>query len=344
MKRPGQGNAVTVKAKAMYAKRLKHGDYTTLISMTSTAEVVDYLKNETGYASALEGFSASAPYQGQFSLLLHARLIDELQTLIRYEKAAGLELYQAFITSYDCIQILHRLRTLGKEIDEDYVSIMPMRYVSLSHLDLVELMKAKTFPDVISCLNKTEYRALLGSNEQEVFFRENMIFAEAHMQGFCNNKLLQAIQKDCGKKQGVALLELAEFESDVRTLLSLYRVKRLTNESESVLRRLVQPNFTLLSRSQIEAILTAETAADMVKAAEQTPYAEMFHGEGVQASAMRMITRRIKKAMSYSQDAAQTLWCFVKLREMEINDISNIFEGVRCQASPELITRYIYCD
>ncbi len=344
MRMPGQGNAVTVKAKAMYAERLTHEDYSALITMTSAAEVADYLKNETGYAGALEGFSAAAPYHGQFSLLLQSRLIDELQTLIRYEKAAGLELYRAFIAYYDCIQILHRLRTLGEEIDEDYVSLMPVHYNGLSQLDLFELMKAKTLPDVIACLSKTEYRTLLGSQEQEEFSRENMIFTEAHIQSFCNRKFVQAIKKDCGKKQYAALLELAEFENDIRTLLSLYRVKRLTNEPEAVLRRLLQPDFTRLTHTQTEAILTAETAAGMVKAIEQTPYAEMFHGEDVQASAMHMIAGRLRKAMCYSQDAAQTLWCFVKLREMEMNDISNIFEGVRCQASPELITRYIYCD
>ena len=343
MRTPGQGNSVTVKAKAMYANRLTREDFTALVSLNTTAEVVDYLKTHTAYADTLQGFSVAAPYRGQFAAILRIRLIRDLQTLIRYEKAAGLELYRYFVTYYDCLQILRRLRTLGEEIDEEYVALMPAEHVTISRLDLVSLMKAQTWPEVMACLENTEYRALFGSAEQEGFARENLIFMEAHVQAFCNRRLEQAVRKDCGKKQAAALLELARYENDLRTLLSLYRVKRLTDADEATLRRFVQPDFTLLTPTQLAAVLSAPTTEELVRCVEQTPYAAMFHGEDAQACALRLIARRLQKAMRYSNDAAQTLWCFVKLRELEMNDVSNIFEGVRCHASPEQIKRYIYC-
>ena len=343
MRTPGQSNSVTVKAKAMYAHRLTREDHAALISLTTAAEVVDYLKTRTAYADALQGFSAAAPYQGQFTAMLRTHLIRDMQTLIRYEKAAGLELYRYFVTYYDCIQILRRLRTLGEEIDEEYVAITPLQPEAVSRLDLVRLMKAQTWPEVMDCLENTEYRALFGSTEQDSFARENLVFMEAHVQVFCSRRLEQAIKKDCGKKQAAALLELAKYENDLRTLLSLYRVKRLTDAGEDTLRRFVQLDFTLLSPTQLKAILSAATTEELVNRVEQTPYAAMFHGEDAQACALRMIAKRLQKAMRYSCDAAETLWCFVKLRELEINDVANIFEGVRCHAAPEQIERYIYC-
>ncbi len=343
MKAPGQSNSVTVKAKAMYADRLTREDYAALSSLTTAAEVTDYLKTRTGYAAALNAFSASAPYRGQFTAVLRTRLIREMQTLFRYEKAAGLELYRYFITYHDCVQLLRRLRTLGEEIDEEYVALMPARYEKLSALDLVQLMKAQTWPEVMDCLAGTEYRSLFGAAQKDGFIRENLVFAEADVLAFCNRSLLKAIRKDCSRKQAAEMLELVEYENDLHMLLSLYRIKRLTDADEATLRRFVQPDFTRLSPNRLQALLAAQTAEEFVKCVEQTPYAPMFHGEDAGASALRMIAVRLQKAMRYSQSAAQTLWCFFKLRELEINDISNIFEGVRCQASPEEIRRYIYC-
>lgn len=343
MRTPGQGNSVTVKAKAMFAHRLTREDFAALVSLTTTAEVVDYLKTRTAYAETLQGFSAAAPYHGQFLAVLRTRLLRELQTLIRYERAAGLELYRYFVTYYDCVQVLHRLRTLGEEIDEEYVALMPLSFERFSQLDLVRLMKAQTWPEVLDCLADTDYRTLFGSTQQDGFARENLIFTEAHVQAFCNRRLVKAVKKDCTPRQAAALLELARYENDIRMLLSLYRVKRLTDADESTLRRFIQPDFTLLTPRQLNAIAAAETTEELVRQVEQTPYAAMFHGEDAQACAMRMIARRLQKAMRYANDAAQTLWCFVKLRELEINDVCNIFEGVRCHATPEQINRYIYC-
>ncbi len=343
MRTPGQGNSVTVKAKAMFARRLTREDFAALAALTTTADVVDYLRTRTAYAEALQGFSAAAPYRGQFIAVLRTRMIREMQTLIRYERAAGLELYRYFITYYDCVQVLHRLRTLGEEIDEEYIALMPQRYERFSQLDLIRLMKAQTWPEVLDCLADTEYRTLFGAAYPDGFARENMMFTEAHVQAFCNQRLVQAVKKDCGRKQAAELLGLARYENDLRTLLSLYRVKRLTGAGEEMLRRFVQPDFTLLTPRQLNAILTAETTEELVRQVEQTPYAAMFHGEDAQVCALRMIAVRLQKAMRFTNDAAQTLWCFVKLRELELNDVSNIFEGVRCHASPELIERYIYC-
>ena len=343
MRVPGQSNSVTVKAKAMYAHRLTRENFAALTSMTTAAEVTDYLKTRTDYAAALNGFSVAAPYRGQFTAVLRTRLIQEMQTLFRYEKAAGQELYRYFIVYYDCAQILRRLRTLGEEIDEEYVALTPAHYESFSGLDPVKLMKARTWPEVLSCLADTEYRSLFGSARTDEFTRENLIFIEADVLAFCNRRLVQAVRKDCNKKQAAELLELIAYENDIRTLLSLYRIKRLTGADEATLRRFVQPELTRLTPKRLQAILSAETTEDFVKCVEQTPYAAMFHGEDAQACAMRMIAVRIQNAMRYARSAAQTLWCFFKLRELEINDISNIFEGVRCQASPEMIRRYIYC-
>ena len=344
MKVSGASNSVLVKARAMYARRLTEQDCTAMLAMAGTAELIEYLKNKTDYSDALRGFSTTAPYRGQLNSLLHSRLTDEFAVLCRYEKSTGLKIYEYFIAHNDCLQILQRLRTLGEEIDESYIPVLSPETKQLSRLDLSRLSAAKTVGDVLGCLDSTEYRQLVAKSDSDAFMRENLVFVEAEMNNYCCKKLKELIKSDCSGSAKSELLETIGFCKDMESIVRIYRLKKLVNAPPAQLGRFVVPGLTRLGGKELESIIAADSCETMAKAVLKTQYARIFSGGGdPEAAANRMIAEKVRKRFRFTKSAAEALWCFVMLRELEINDITNLFEGARCRVQPEYIKQYVYC-
>lgn len=61
--------AMATKAKAMFGKRLTASDYQQLLQKKSIPEIASYLKNETLFREALEGYSETGLHRGQLEML-----------------------------------------------------------------------------------------------------------------------------------------------------------------------------------------------------------------------------------------------------------------------------------
>ena len=68
--------AMATKAKAMFGKRLTASDYQQLLQKKSIPEIASYLKNETLFREALEGYSETGLHRGQLEMLI--RRMDSL--------------------------------------------------------------------------------------------------------------------------------------------------------------------------------------------------------------------------------------------------------------------------
>lgn len=339
----GSSNSVIAKARALYANRLTSADYAALLSCKDTAQIADYLKSKTCYGEALQSFSASAPYIGQLQSILRNNLFAELGSICRFEKSIGKQFYKYFVYHNDCIQILLRLRTMNDAVEENYTALLPTGYSALSDLDLEALAACHNVEQVKDFLKGTPYRSIFEKNEHLLAKPDGILWLETEMHRFCGEKLAELIKKNSGGKNRKELLKTVGTCKDAEAIISLYRLKRFYSDEPSLYGKLFVPELTRLSAKELSAIIGAEGKEYSV-AVHSTQYAPIFEGEDPETEARRMIHGVCKKRIRFSSDAAEVMWCFLTLREHEINDIINIFEGLRCNVPAEYIKKYINCN
>lgn len=340
---PGSANSVLVKCRAMYSDRLTSADYANLLNSENTVQIAEYLKSKSCYARALTGFSASAPYEGQLHGLLRSRLFEQTAVLGRYENSIGKSFYRYFSYKNDCMQILLRLRTLSEGAQARYISALDFSHDKFSYLDLVALAGATSLDAVRAVLEGTEYKNLLNKPDDIILGTNGLIALEEEMHSFCCEKLLQLIGKDSVGKKRRELIKTVAYCKDIETLVNIYRLKRFRLDSEGFYRRIFVEGLTLLTPKQRRAVIMAQDHNEVAALAGETLYAPLFSGQDLEATAHKLTVDYCKKRFGFTADSAEAIWCYMTLREYEINDIMNIFEGVRCRMSPEHIKQYIYC-
>ena len=340
MKIPGAENSVLVKAKAKLSKHLSADDFSTLLSFTTTNEITDYLKNRTCYSSVMSSYSASAPYRGQFTALLAVNRLDELVEISRYEKQGADNACKYLFFKRDCEQVLRRFRTLGEEIDEFYRNILPEEYKSFSKIDSAEMAGFTTSEEMLSFFSETEFEPVVAAAAGK---ETGILEAEAVISKLCREKLQTIIANASPGKQRKELRETVGMLTDSEALLSLYRLKRTGESNEGVQRLFLDDSVSNLSAKTIDAIINEPDPSAFFNILHGTPYEKIFAPDSHPSVRVNSVcSNHCRKRIRATTNADEAVLCFYYILQYEINDISNIFEGARCSAGPEIIKQFIY--
>ena len=228
-------NAVLAKARAMYGKRLTAQNYTDLLACRSVNEAAAYLKAHTVYADAFEGVTMGSLRRWQIEILLREHLSNNFASLCRYEKSIGDGFYKYFVTLSDVDMLLHSVRYLNSRHPEKNLAKVPGFFVRHSELNAAALETATNVDLLLAAVEGSPYKAVLapfasvGSDGRPDYFAMELALNKKNYKG----------------KERKELDAMHAFDTDAENIVSLYRLKRLTNMPQSVLTTMLMPGGTL---------------------------------------------------------------------------------------------------
>jgi len=325
-------NAILAKSKAMYGRRLTEQNYNDLLNCRNVSEVATYLKARTSYSDIFEGIATAAIHRGRLEDMLKKRLLRQYTSLCRYEKSIGQNFYKYFIVKNDITQILNCVRLLYAGHPGDYLFSMPAFFNDHTELDLFKLASITSFADLLDALDGSDYKEILEPFEKTFHDNRSNLYIEAALYRYFYDQVSELTIEKLKGKHLERILDVFRIQSDMRTIVNIYRLKRFLNADDDLLRQFMIPDISNLKKKQLAQLINAPTAEEVLKRLNLTPYGRLL--EKIDFNYIEGATQKILyswnlKTFRFSSDPTVVMFCYISLAENEINNITHIIEGVR---------------
>lgn len=326
-------DALTVKARAMYGRRVRKEDLIRITGLTSIDAIADELRQLPGWSEA----TASLP-EGE--LLTRARLESALRNQVRAE---GLRL-AAFAAREDrpIIEfpirrtelelILAALRRLHANLYKEVEDFSPA-WLHRTQIDPDALRHCTDFAGLVEAAKRSIYYQSLhrllaedgslpdyGSTEAllwSVYFKHLMDLACRRYKGDVRKMMESSVGT----------------QMDMMNILHALRLKRYFPDTENFLPVLV-PYHYRVKPEQIHAMCTAPSLEAAMELIESTPYASAFRGakmEELQDLYHTTLYRASRRQLILSKPSVYSAVAYLNLRELELSAVVTAVEASKYQ-------------
>lgn len=328
---PYSANAVYAKAHALYGKRLKKQNYDDLLNCHSLNELINYLKTRTAYGTSFEKVPSDIS-AAQIEEILKLNLLENLEALCRYEISAGENVYEYFIMKNDVKQILSMVRLLINGKPEEYLNVLPAFFTKHSKLDLYSMANAKSFADLLKIVKGSPYEQSLIPFEETFSEKDIYIAIEASLNDFLKSVLFSIIDKRLNRKEKKQLCEIINYKFDMDALVNIYRLRRLENAGDSVIKEYINSKFTNFTKKDIDLITDSIKSHDLIAVMSDTFYKKNFYAvesKYLEGTVQQVMYEKFSKSIRYLTSPTATMLCYAMLSENEVNNIIHIVEGIK---------------
>lgn len=341
-------NSVFAKVRALYGKRLTVKNYNEMLNLTSINEIAEYLKTKTAYSEIFEGISNTEEFQrSRLENLLFNKMYNEMISVIRFQKAAGNELYEYFIMKYDTQQIIKVLSSLETKSDS-YFFTFPAFYNERSKLDLYKMALSKTDDEILECTKNTIYYPTLRDALPKYRLSSTLSVVQADFNFFLDNqfiRLMSSKKKDTLPEKSETV-DIYKRINDLSLVKALYRIKRFSL-SEGVNTNINPPVVTLFTPKQLDEMIKSETSEQLCEVLSKTYLASLaakIEDSDIYYATERMLFKMLSDAVSRSNDPQAVMFAYFNFAQAEIRNIIHIIEGIRYGLSPDEIRPMLSCQ
>ncbi len=324
-------NATVAKIMAIYGKRLNQQDYTEMINKQSVADVAEYLKKNTHYSQLLASIDTNTVHRGMLENLLKRSIFETYMRITGFEHISKQEFYNYKIIQTEISEILRCIRYINAKSDK-MISDVPIYFNDLTSFDLIGLAKIKSFDELLVFLKKTPYYDVLKKIVPNSDGIADVTKCETLLRTYYISRLRSSLHfKKNDVKQMTALLDT---DIDLINLINSYRLTAYFDEPEDVIEKDMLPFSGRLSEAKQKEIYSSPDSEEFIRRFSKTYYGQQMAANGydindLEQSAQRLRYKYAKLALKRSSSAPLSVYSFIFLLEIEVQNIISIIEGIR---------------
>lgn len=332
-------NVILAKARAMYGGRLTAQDFAALLGCRSVGEAAAYLKSNTSYATVLGEVNEASVHRGYLEVLLRRKVRQDYASLCRYDMAGGREMAEYLLRREVAEQIVRCLRLIGAGRSEEYFYTMPLFMMGKVSIDMVRMSRAATFDELREALTGTPYRQILDRHPPG----ENGVLRIREIENELYRNLSEYQLRVIAGTAGELRQQLTEMSGgglDAQNVTRIVRLKRYFGASPQEIRENLLPWGGALGEKVRERMVEAASPEEVLALFYATPLGRRVPEE--QRTQTHDLPVRVpfylaRHYLRYSIHPMVTLFSYIAVSTVELENIINIIEGIRYGLSPEEI-------
>ena len=338
--------ALTVKARAMFGRRLQEADYEALIQKREVSEIAAHLKNETSYSEILAGINERAIHRQYLESLLRQDIYIRLQKLLRYADESDMSFVKTFSMKSEAQMVMNCVRYLmehDQNLRDEMIANMPLFSQKYFSFDIKKLADVNSYEDLIDLLKNTVYERILRSHISNDIEELDYISLEHDMELLVFRNLFDSIQKYGNTEDAEKMKEILRSRAELINLSILYRLKKDFHTSTEQLRDLLLPYSLHYSKKEMANLVENASAEDVLKSIQQKyrRYAKDIVFTNIEHYIQQISFNLYHHFIEYETEPSLVLMSYMYLADTEISNLVNIIEGVRYKVSPDLIRRML---
>lgn len=324
-------NAVLAKAHAMYGKRLTKSNYEDMLNCRSLGELANYLKTRTYFSTDFEALPTSLSAV-QIEELLKISLLKKCEKLCEYQLSVGEGFYKYYIVQNDIRQIMTVIRLLIAGKPENYLSSLPPFFNSRTEIDLYALARVRSFSDLLSVLEHTEYAKILERYKNNYADDGVYVLIENSLNKFLFSFLMDSVKACKDRRRKKEIYEIVSYRFDMYTLTRAYRLLSLGFADKFLLDDFIIRENTNFSEKDLEVLASSKSSADVVRLIPTTYYKKDFakiNFSYIEKATQEMLVNKLTKGLRYYTNPTAVMLSYLFLAENEIKNITHIVEAVK---------------
>ena len=329
-------NATVTRVRAVYGKRLKEKDYNELCSKKRVTEAAEYLKRSTHFSDALSGIDTSAIHRGYLESLLQKAFYSRYEQLCDFQQLSREPFYNFLLIRTEMRELLKAILYLNNEKEDVYIEALPAFFVKKATFDLIELAKARTFKELLAVIKNTPYYSILSGIETDRNGNVPYTRCEVELRSYYMRWLNSTAKEQFRGSGRDELIKLINVQTDIINIINAYRMKKFFGWDGERIKKHSLPFYGRISRRKQAELFEASNTDEFIRVLKGTVYGRLTDDlyEGMESSRFetelfRIQCRMAKKALRFSDSAAVSLYAFMYLCEVEVNNIVTIVECIR---------------
>lgn len=338
---PSTSYAVSAKARAKYGKFLSERDYASILACQSVPEVMNYLKSNTRYASALKDMSDYDVHRGRLEMLLRQYLFDEFFSLCRYDWgiSAGFSSYVIEKTEVD--QITRFLILLNSNSTDKFIFQFPSFLSKHTDFDINRLARARDYNEFLNALKKTRYYDVLKEFSPDAEGQLHVSDIENKLYELIIRDMLALIEKKTKGSERDELMDIFRKLNDYSMISRILRMKKYYNLPAEVIKLNIRPEYSSISPKLLDRMCEAESAEEAYKILAGTSLGRMtdrYKDDEYAGDIGSLIQYKLaRRYLHFSQNPSVVMISFMFLSEIELMNVITLIEGIRYQLDKKTI-------
>lgn len=324
-------NATVAKIRAMYGKRITPQDYTEMMNKQSVSEAAEYLKRNTHYGALLSAIDTNTVHRGMLENLLRRSVFETYIRITGFERISKQEFYNYKILQTEIDEILRCIRFINAK-SQKLITDVPIYINHLTSFDLLELAKMTDFKELLAFLKKTPYYDVLRAvhiNSEGVV---DVTKCETLLRSYYIKRLKASL--NFKKSDAQQFMTLLETDIDLINIINAYRLTAFFGASEEEIEKDMLPFYGRLSEAKQKEIYSAPNSEEFIKRFSKTYYGRQMVEDGydinsLEQSAQRLRYKYAKLMLKRSASAPLSVYSFIFLLEIEVQNLISIIEGIR---------------
>ena len=338
-------NSVIAKTRTMYGNMLKSKQYEDLIMCKNVPDIAAYLKNHTTYSTILNNVNEVTIHRGQLEVLIKKQAFENYSKIYHYLNNNENAMFKMIIEEFEILEILRMILLLKANNPGEFIVSLPGFLISKCRVNLLELAKARSFDDLLECLNNTHYYKVLFKHKPT--YEEpkiNYISCEHSMYSHFFKRLFNIINHKSKKSERMELNRLTGTRLDILNICNIYREKVLFKSNPGQIKSRIFPFFRSLTKDKIEEAISSSSSDQLNKLMQdlfsnnykinKISETEVYYIENY---ASRLKNKLCKHYLHLSNNVSTVFYAFYVLSQIEISNLIYIIEGIRYKVSPNEI-------
>lgn len=329
-------NATVAKVRTVYGKRLKENDYNELFSKKKVTDAADYLKRNTHYANAFSGVDTSSIHRGYVETLLHKAYFDEYERLCKFQNLNEEPFYNFLLVKEELREILKAILYLNNDRKDVYIESMYAFFIKKASFDLIELAKARDFKQLLAVIKNTSYYNIIKNIKPDKDGNIPYTTCEVMLRTYYLKWLIDTVEKQFDKRSKKALVSQINTQTDIINIINAYRMKKYFSADAQAVKDFSLPFYGRLSQAKQQELYEADTPEEYLRRLSKTMYGrlmenldENMQGDRFEKELQKLQYSMAKRALMFTDNAAVSLYSYMCLYEIEVNNIISIIECIR---------------
>ncbi len=336
--------ALTAKVHAMYGRRLTPQNYRELVRKQTVNEAAAYIKQQTSYGPLLKDVNESLIHRGQLENILRRDLFDEYLKVFHYVSRDQLNFYRFLVMKMEINEVLSCIRLLNAGREDEYIFSLPSFFAKHADFDLYKLAKVKSFDELLRLLAETPYYDILKKYDPAENQKIDIVKIEMEFDNLYYGKVLKIIETTFSGEVKTQIKNSFGMQIDLGNITDIIRLKKYFNAKSDYIKALLLPYYFKVRRAELESMMDAPDADSVWQAAGETYYGrtfKRFNFEFVEKYAQQVMYQYHKQLFTSSTSAPVAVTSYLQLKEIEIQNMIHIIEGIRYELAPAEIGKLL---
>lgn len=337
-------NSIISKSKAIYGNFLKLEDYERIIKIRSIPDLVSYLKKQKHYSLILKDVQENSIHRGQLEALIRKNSFDNIFRLVKLVFTKDKEFYKLNIVSQENEIILSSLRTIISSEFDEIKGKIPFFFDTHTNINMEKLFKVTNYDELLEALVDSKYYPIL-----KKFYTKNAdmiryLDIEHALEEYYYEEAFQRIDNNYSGSLKKDLESIYQTRIELGNIIKIYRLKKFYKADPITIKNVLIRKHMRISEKKIDEILQLENPDLILKYLSKSEYAKFTNEKDyvyVEYYAGRIKYDLAKKFMYFSTEVPKVFTAFVTLSEIEIENLTNIIEGIRYQVDENEIKQML---